>query len=373
MKKYIISVFLTLVIFSLVSVSCKSTPKASPEQETAIEELKAANSRVDKARKSAIDFEAPSYFPSEWEDAEAQYADARRLSVQSTLIVSQIAAGTYTDDKIMPDSSIDEFKESAAALDKVADRYEELFDMAIPLYAQAREDEILAVREELISSQFSTLFPKYLENADKIALTAQEQYEAKDYYTARETAVEALAEYETLRLGAKILSARQEIADRGFAEYDPENFEKADEISQAAVVLYDSGDKKGAIESAEEALLRYNIVLTNGWTAYAAERRASAISERENAIANKVNIAVRESFREADTTFNNAEESYKNEMYSVAGIQYVEAEALFVIAGQQTEEKRQLAMETIRQAEEKIEESTETATEAEKIIEGGSK
>jgi len=60
-------------------------------------------------------------------------------------------------------------------------------------------------------------------------------------------------------------------------------------------------------------------------------------------------------------------------MYSVAAIQYVEAEALFAIAGQQTEEKRQIALEIIRQAEEKIEESNETAIEADKIIEGGSK
>jgi hypothetical protein len=245
--------------------------------------------------------------------------------------------------------------------------------MTIPLYAQAREDEILAIREELVRSKFSILFPQYVEKADKIALTAKDQYDAKDYYAARETAAEALDEYETLLIGAKILLARQEILDRGFVKYDPENFEKADEISQTAVEQYDAGNKKGGIESAEEALLRFNIVLTNGWVAYAAERRASATAEREIAIANKVNIAVRESFREADAVFKTAEENYESETYSVAAKQYIEAEALFVIAGQQTELKRQTALEAIKQAEEKIEESTETAIEADKIIEGGSK
>jgi len=358
MNKNIFLAFLALIIFSFIGVSCKSTPKPEsnqPQQEqqqqSNPEEITAAISRVDTARKSAIDFEVPSYFPSEWEDVEAQYSASKE----------------------MPASTSDEIKASADAINKVADRYDELFDMTIPLYAQAREDEILAIREELVRSGFSTLFPQYVEKADKLALTAKDQYDAKDYYAARETAAEALDEYETLLLGAKILLARQEIIDRGFTKYDPENFKKADEISQTAVASYDAGDKKDAIEKAEETLLRFNIVLTNGWIAYAAERRASASSERENAILNKVNIAVRENFRDADAIFNNAEDNYKNEMYSVSAIQYVEAEALFVIAGRQTEEKRQLAREIIRLAEEKIEESTETASEAEKIIEGGSR
>jgi hypothetical protein len=352
MKKKIFWAFLALIILSLTGISCKSTPKPETNQQQPTSgEITAANSRIDKIRKSAIDFEVPSYFPSEWEDVEAQYAAAKK----------------------MPVSTPEGIKAAAAALNKVADRYGELFDMTIPLYAQAREDEILAIREELVRSRFSALFPQYVEKADRIALTAKDQYEAKDYYAARETIAEALDEYETLLIGAKILLARQEIIDRDFIKYDPENFEKADEISQTAVNSYDAGNKRGAVESAEEALLRFNIVLTNGWIAYAAERRASATSEREVAIANKVNIAVRESFREADTVFNTAEDNYKNEMYSVSAKQFIEAEALFVIAGQQTEEKRQLAMEIIRQAEEKIEESTETAIEAEKTIEGGSK
>ncbi|MDR2942816.1 MAG: hypothetical protein LBV17_09525 [Treponema sp.] len=355
MKKKIFMCFLALIIFSLTVISCKSAPAPTPapkaQQQATPAEIATVNSRIEKIRKSAMDFEVPSYFPSEWEDVEAQYATAKK----------------------MPVSNQDEVKTAVAALNKVADRYSELFDMTIPLYAQAREDEILAIREELVRSKFSALFPQYVEKADKIALTAKDQYEAKDYYAAKETIAEALDEYETLLLGAKILLARQEITDRDFIKYDPENFEKADEISQTAVTSYDAGNKKGAIENAEEALLRFNIVLTNGWIAYAAERRASATSEREIAIANKVNIAVRDSFREADTVFNTAEDSYKNENYSAAGKQYVEAEALFVIAGQQTEEKRLLAMETIRQAEEKVEESSETAIEAEKIIEGGSK
>jgi len=352
MKKKIYMAFLALTILSLTGISCASNPKPEDKtQKSTPAEIASVTSNVEKIRKSAIDFEVPSYFPSEWENVETQYATAKK----------------------MPTSNQGEINTAVAALNKTADRYGELFDMTIPLYAQAREDEIMAIREELDRSKFSVFFPQYVEKADKIALTAKDQYDAKDYYTAKETAAKALDEYETLLLGAKILLARQEINDRGFSGYDPENLEKADEISQTALEAYDAGNKKTAVESAEEALLRYNIVLTNGWIAYSAERRASAIAEREKAIRNKVNIAVRDSFRDADAVFNSAEGNYKDEMYSVAAKQYIEAEALFVIAGQQTEEKRVLAQEAIRQAEEKIEESSGTAVEADRIIEGGSK
>jgi len=355
MKKKIYLAFFALTILSLTGISCSSAPKpaATPpqKQQATPPEITAVTSRVEKVRKSALDFEVPSYFPSEWDDVEAKYSAAKN----------------------MPVSNADEIKAAVAELNSVADRYGELFDMTIPLYAQAKEDEIMAIREELTRSKFSALFPQYVDKADKIALAAQDQYEAKDYYAARETVAEALDEYQKLLIGAKILLARQEIIDRDFNKYDPENFDKADEISQTAVIAYEAGNKKGAVENAEEALLRYNIVLTNGWMAYAAERRASATAEREVAIANKVNIAVRDGFRDADAVFNDAEDNYKSETYSTAAKQYTEAEALFVIAGQQTEEKRQFAQDVIRQAEEKIEESSETAIEAEKIIEGGSK
>ena len=344
------------VVLVLISMACKSAPAPTPAKTTTptggvTQASDTLSARADEAKRRAMDFEAPSYFPSEWEAAEAQYSTA---------------SGMYR-------STASEIQEATAAFNQAAEAYDELFEKTIPLYAQAREDEIIAVRDEVIQTGFTDFLPEYLQNADKIGIAALEQYEAKDYYKAKDTAAEALKEYETLLTGAKVYSARQEIINRGFRDYDPENFDKADEIAQTAMDEYDAGNKEAAISSAEEALLRFNIVLTNGWTAYAAERRASAIAERERAIENKVNVAVRDGFREADTVFNSAEEDFQNEKFDTAANQFTDSEARFVIAGQETEEKRLRAVETIRLAEEKIEESVGTASEAEKIIEGGSR
>ena len=328
MKKNIFSLLIILVVVLSICVSCKSTPDTSDEL---------ASQAASEARKRAIDFEAPGYFPSEWEEIETKYN----------------AAG-----------SADDFKAAA-------DAYDDIFKKALPLYAQAKEDEIMASREHLIGTGFTEFIPDHLKRTDEIALSAKEQYDAGDYYKARETAAAALEEYETLNKGARVFSARQEIIDRGFAQYDSENFIRADEVAQAALEAYDTGNKDDAVSKAEEAMLRYNIVLSNGWTAYASSRKESAASERELALAERANIASRDTFRRADTFFTQAEEQLAAEKFGDAALNYVEAEAFFAISRQETEEKRIRAEETIRLAEEKIEESSGAAMEAERVMEGG--
>jgi len=360
MKKNVFLVLALLAAFTLICVSCKSSPEpAAPAPKPAAQEkpeqslnaLRGPVSRAEEARQRAIDFESPLYFPSDWEAVEAR----------------------YTESGNMPKSTPDEIQQAATSYNAVAETYDDLFKKAIPLFAQAREDEIISARSELINSGFTNYFPQYLQNADDIALAAQDQYEAEDYYTAKDTAAKALKEYETLLLGSKILLTRQEILNRGFRDYDPENFDLADEVAQTAIEEYEAGNKEAAVNNAEEALLRYNIVLTNGWVIYAADRRASATSERELALADRANIAARETFRGADALFNQAEEKFTAENFSEAGVLYIDAEANFVISRQETEEKRIRAEETIKLAEEKIGESNETAIEAERIIEGGSR
>jgi len=349
MKKNISFLLILSVALAVsICISCKSTapapaPQPAPRPQVAqpAQTADEDKARADKARQRAMDFETPSYFPSEWEDAESQYNSAS----------------------------------DAASYNAVAVVYDNLLQKALPLYAQAREDEIMAVREQLISSGFSNTFPQYLKKADDMALAAQAEYESEagDYYRARDMAAEALSEYQTLLMGSKILTARKEIIDRGFTQYDPDNFQKADEVAQSALKAYEGGDRNGAVTNGEEALLRYNLVLGNGWIAYASDRKAAAEKERELALAERANVASRDTFRGAETFFNQAGELLAAENYKDAGLNYIEAEARYAISRKETEEKRIRAEEAIRIAEEKIEESSESASEAERIIEGGSK
>jgi hypothetical protein len=357
MKKRTLSLIALFAIIALVSISCKSTPDEKPEERAAprvsastqVDDSRGHMDRVTEARKRAMDFESPAYFPSEWEALEVKYNDAVLVPFQSAV------------------------QQANVLFDPIAEEYDEIFKKAVPLYAQAREDEIISIRDELISSGFISHVPEYLENVDKIALAALDQYEAEDYYKARDTAAEALKEYELLMVGARVYLTRQEVLDRGFNEYDLDNFEKADEVAGAAIDAYEAGKKDETVANAEEATLRYNIVLANGWTAYSSIQQASASAEKDLAIADKVHIASRDSFRDADAIFSQADEAFNSGEFHEAAILYTEAEAHFAVARRETEEKRQRAMESIRMASERMELSIESAIEAERLIEGGSR
>ena len=370
-KSIFLSVFLLSVMLAFVFVSCISDPhpaggevpafdgqnQETPVTPPVVSTVSTAGidrlmAQVEEARKRAMDFESPAYFPSDWEDVESRYADAGNAQKPTTE---------------------SEVRQATASLSAILDTYNELFKKTIPLYAQAREDEIMAARYDLIGTGLTSSFPEYLERADKIALTALDQYEAEDYYASRDTAAKALWEYEALFEGAMIYLKRQEIIDRGFYEYDPVNFDKADEVALEAVDNYEAGDQEAAADNAQEAMLRYNVLLTNGWTSYSADRRSSASLEREMALADKVNVAVRDAFREADAIYSQAVDSFRAEKFEEAAILFTDSEALFAVARQDTEGKRRRAIETIRIAEETIEGSSEAAAEAERIIEGGSR
>jgi hypothetical protein len=304
--------------------------------------------RADAARKRAVDFECPAYFPSEWEAADSQYA---------------VAAN-------MPKTTQSDVQQAAVMYDNSAAAYAEIFRKTIPLYAQAREDEIMDARERLINAGFRNYFPEYLQDADDKALSALSQYEAGDYYTARDTAADALNEYENLYTGADILLVRREIIERDFVKYDADNFEKADEVALTVNDEYKSGNRETAIANAEDVLRRYNNVLANGWEAYAGEKRAAASLEREQALNEKANIASSDIFSEADRILNQAEQSFTAQNYKNAAISYTDSEERFLLSRLDTEGKRRRALEIIRIAEEKIEESSETAIDAGRIIEG---
>jgi hypothetical protein len=338
MKKKIFFILLILSIVTLICISCVSTKDKVAEITERVSDT-VLKAKADQARKQAMDFDSHTYFPSDWDVIEAQYKEA--------------------DDE--------------AGYNAAADAYTEIFKKAIPLYAQAREDEILSTREELIDTGFTEIFPQYLKDADNLTLSALDKYEADDYYGAKDTASAALNEYETLLTGAKTYLSRQEIINRGFTQYDSDNFIKADEVAQTAIDAYDAGDKKTALANAEEAILRYNVVLANGWTVYSADRKESASKERELALADRANIASRDTFRRGESLLEFANKLFAEENYTGAALAFVEAEANYAVSRKETEEKRVKAEETMRIAGEKIGESGEAAIEAEKIIEGGSK
>jgi len=338
MKKPLFFAFFTIIMLGLPCLVSAQTPQEQPSTD----DLSTAITRAEEARKKAGDFESPSYFPGEWDAAETRYAHANS-------------------------------EKTAAAYHAAEDAFESVFKLAIPLYAQAREDEIMALRNSLVAAGARASFPEIFAFADTTALLAQDQYQAQDYYTARDSAAKAFAMYQAMTSAHNAWLAQREIKDKEFDRHDAENFERAGKILDDAMALYQAEKYALAQENANEALSRYNLILSTGWAAYAEKRFSMAETKRQEALDNKANIAARELFDEADSIYKTSVVSYDSQKYEEAAHQFINAETLFIEASASTSEKRDKAAEIIKRAQEKVAQSDETARQAEILIQGRSK
>jgi tetratricopeptide (TPR) repeat protein len=224
--------------------------------------------------------------------------------------------------------------------------------------------EVLAVRDSVISAGINDPYPEGLYAADLVALDGVAQYVAEDYSAANSTAAKSLGIYQTLNTGMDVYNVRQEIVDRNFADYDSYNFDRADDISLAAIDSYEAGNIKEALDGAEEAKPLYNRVLSTGWA-------GATGKERQNALDVKANIAARNEFDSAEKLYSQAEAARKAEKYEEAAGLYNQSASRFISLAQTVTEKRRIATEAIKAAEEKIAESEEKAQDATLILEGG--
>lgn len=373
MRNKRVIIFLLALGAAFLAFSCKSTaasapatpapestptPEPEPERrveppapdvpdQAALDALDGAISRAESARKRAGDFGAPSRFPDDWAGAEADYA----------------AAGNRRGTPA-------EVRETRAKYDALADRYDDLFRRTIPLYAKEREEEVLAARDAAIAAGITDLYPAYLLDADTTALDAVAKYEAEDYYAADETSLLALEQYRGLKPGAEAYKVRREIVDRDFSGYDQDNFSRADELLLAAFNHYGEKDAAAARREAEEALPRYSTVLRAGWAGSAGRLQALAQAERQKALDEKANVAVRDDFSETERVYNQGNTVYRAGRYQEACPLYERSAAAFTILTRRAMEKRRTAEAAIDQAEKKVLESEMVVQNAELILEG---
>jgi hypothetical protein len=228
----------------------------------------------------------------------------------------------------------------------------------------------MALRDTLVRTGAKSSFPEYFLPADQTVLLANDQYEAQDYYAAKDTAVKALAMYDFLTRAWEAWLVRQEIWERGFVSHDSDNFSSTDEIMGDAMGVYEAGDNVAALKKVEEAILRYQLVLSNGWAGYAKQRFSMAEAERQAALDNRALIAVRNLFHEANANFEAARTLLDSSNYEEAAEQFIVAETMFITANNTTAEKRGSAAQAIEEANRRIAESKETARQADIILKG---
>jgi hypothetical protein len=328
----------------------KPDPDNAPPDQASLDALNAAADRAAKVRQLVIDFNGPAAFPQDWQSAEAQYTRAE--AEKDTATVKTV-------------------RESAARYNAAASAFEPLADKSIVRFAQDLEAEVTALREAAIKAGAETLAPGYLQSADDVSLEAVARYEAKDYYTARDSAYLARDMYPVIKTGIEGYKVRQEIVDRDFARYDPQNVEAADGLALSGIADYEARDAKAAQDKADEALFRYNLALRTAKEAFASENAAAAAAERQKALDLKANVAVRQDFEAASSIYNRANNSFRAQNFDAAAALYAESRTMYEVISQVAAEKRRIAEDALQAVAEKVVESDTAAKNAESVLEGG--
>jgi len=356
--KYAVWVLLGLLVLA-TAVSCKSSPppeavtpppeRDAPDQDS-LNALEAAEDRALAAQKLISDFEGPSAFPEDWKAANSLLVDADRRKSTSTL---------------------QEVRESTDRYITAAKAYEGMTGEVLGLYYEARAEELMAARDAAVDAGAWELIPEYLEEADDTVANAVEKYEAGNYYVARDTATEALAMYQVLKLGLDAYDVRMAIADRNFEDYDPQNVELADDTLRDAALDYSANDLAGAKDKVNTAMLLYNQAMATAWESYAADKGAEAASDRQTALDMRANVAVRPEYNAAQDVYNRANSAFQEQKFDEAARGFEDSVRRFGMVIAETRIKRTAAEEALERANQKMAESDEKARNAEIILEGG--
>jgi len=322
---------------------------AGPDQ-AAVNALNAAAARAEAARKLVSELEGETFFPDEWQSADSLYSQAEQQRNNSTTQSVQ---------------------DSTARYNRAADAMEALAEKTIAAAYAYAEEELTYVRDKAVAAGAQALIPDFLLDADNMVLGALEKYEAKDFYAAKDAALEAYTMYSALIAGIEAYKLRMELADYGLDIYDPVRIGLIDDILYSAADDYEAKNYESAKNKAEEALNSYNTTLRTAWETHSMKKRLDASAARQGALDVRANTAMKPEFDSAEAVYNRANTAFNAGRYNEAGLLYMECEAMFELAAAGALDKRLAAEEALRRANQRLVESDEIARRSEELVGGG--
>lgn len=148
--------------------------------------------------------------------------------------------------------------------------------------------------------------------------------------------------YDAAEKRSRALTVRQRIDELNFASADGGNYELAGQKLRQSDGLWQTSPSQ-ALDSMEEALLRYNLVLNKGWELLSGTRRTAAEDFKRRADDIRANIAVANEYNLAKMVWDNAVEASRSNNHEYAASLYEQAEDLFSSAYLSARRKREAA------------------------------
>ncbi len=306
-------------------------------------DLTVLHDRVLGLRKQAFDLGAKELAAEEFNSADTHYIEGKTA---------------FDADKI--DSAKISF-ETAEPLFKV------LIAKTQKLVAENRRTDADSARLRAENSGAPEFSADVLALADQAYADGLKAYSAGDNQQAAEAFARALALFDGAEKRARAVLSKNRIDELGYASYDTGNYQIAGEKLASADEKF-ATDPLAAVDLTEEALLRFNLVLSKGWELSAGDNKVKAAGFKTKSDEIKASVAVKNDYVQAQLVWDAAGEAFEKSEFEYSFELFAKAEALFSDVYTLAAAKRANAQAAMTAAAAKREQSTGLITQGQNTL-----
>lgn len=234
----------------------------------------------------------------------------------------------------------------------------------------ALRDAVYSARDAAINAGALEVFPEEFLAIDALAASIDATFEqdkgSAEYTTKAQNLLDMYKCFENLTLAAK---AQDRIEELGFAQYAPEDYEKANALADEFGTIESFDNINGAyfLEKSEEILALYNSVLTKAFKTLSNEARANLLSTKKLADDIKSSVAAKEEYNAANDLMINADACASRMDWEGAYNGYLDADSEMQKVYELVSEKRAAAEKAMAEAKARAEAAIAHALEADEI------
>lgn len=316
-----------------------ATPAPTPAVSAAPAELRAT---AEGLRKQCVDFGLNESMRDDYLKAEGSYA-----------------AGIENYEK---DNAL-----SASSLQAAIDGYKDILSRGLASLADEEKAKADEMRAAAIDKNAESASSDQMASGDAYVAAGGAKQAAADLPGAIGDYRSAVLSFEIAYERSRAIDAREKIDSNDWSGYDSGNYQLAGEQLAECDGAFES-DPADSLDSAQEALLRYNLVLKKGWEYTLGEGRSRSDSEREKADGIKSERAAADEYAEAASAYENAAALEASEQFEEAAAAYESSADLFTLAYETAKGKMDKADGALDSLKAKREESKRKAEEGDAAL-----
>lgn len=308
----------------------------APDQAISRDSVEALHAQVLAARKDAFDLGAKDLLADDYAAAETRYVAGKAALDEDRREVAQT--------------------ELQAALPL----YRDLAERSARLAADRGKTDAAAARGRALAADASRHAPVSLAAAEAALAEAEAAMASGDSRAAKAAYARATSAFDAAEKRSRASVVKARVDELGFGPMDAGNYAIANEkYDQVDATI--ASDPATANDAAEEALLRYNLVLSKGWELSAGGKRDAAAKYKADSEGIKAQVAVKDDYAEAKAVWDEASYELAAGRNEAAAALFAKAEALFKAVYEKAAAKRAAAEEAMKRASASTEQSASTA------------